>query len=314
MDDFCLGRCWRSAIGSSRFSGAAEWARSIAPTTSRLGQPVAFKFLPEEAANDPALLERFRDEVRIARKVSHPNVCRVYDVGEVEGQTYSLDGVCRRRRPGVAAAADRTAAERQSARDRAPALRRTRGSACQRRAASRSEARQHHARWTRTSGDHRLWTGCSRRPGAGRGGAQRNARLHGARATGRQRGHREERHLLAGPGAVRNFHRQARLQRRQFADLVRSRAAGDISRPSSFRQGSRPAGRASHSALPRSRSRGTGQPTRSRWRPRCRVAIHWPPRWLPAKRLRRRWSPPLARTRACSPGSRSFVSALAFLA
>jgi serine/threonine-protein kinase len=53
-----------------------------------LGQPVALKFLPEEAAQDPGLLERFRSEVRISRKVSHPNVCRVYDVGEVEGQTF----------------------------------------------------------------------------------------------------------------------------------------------------------------------------------------------------------------------------------
>jgi serine/threonine protein kinase len=53
-----------------------------------LGQPVALKFLPEEAAKDPGLLERFRGEVRIARKVSHPNVCRVYDVGEVDGLTY----------------------------------------------------------------------------------------------------------------------------------------------------------------------------------------------------------------------------------
>ncbi|MGB0037289.1 MAG: serine/threonine-protein kinase, partial [Terriglobales bacterium] len=53
-----------------------------------LGQAVALKFLPEEAASDPALLDRFRAEVRIARKVSHPNVCRVYDVGEVAGQTY----------------------------------------------------------------------------------------------------------------------------------------------------------------------------------------------------------------------------------
>lgn len=53
-----------------------------------LGQPVALKFLPEEAAKDPALLERFRGEVRISRKVSHPNVCRVYDVGEVDGQTF----------------------------------------------------------------------------------------------------------------------------------------------------------------------------------------------------------------------------------
>jgi serine/threonine protein kinase len=53
-----------------------------------LGQGVAMKFLPDEAASDEALLERFRGEVRIARRVSHPNVCRVYDVGEVEGQTF----------------------------------------------------------------------------------------------------------------------------------------------------------------------------------------------------------------------------------
>jgi tRNA A-37 threonylcarbamoyl transferase component Bud32 len=53
-----------------------------------LGQPVALKFLPEEASRDESLLERFRNEVRIARRVSHPNVCRVYDVGEVDGHTF----------------------------------------------------------------------------------------------------------------------------------------------------------------------------------------------------------------------------------
>ena len=34
------------------------------------------------------MLERFHGEVRIARQVSHPNVCRVYDIGEVGGATY----------------------------------------------------------------------------------------------------------------------------------------------------------------------------------------------------------------------------------
>ncbi len=53
-----------------------------------LGQPVALKFLPEEASRDESLLDRFRNEVRIARRVSHPNVCRVYDVGEVDGHTF----------------------------------------------------------------------------------------------------------------------------------------------------------------------------------------------------------------------------------
>jgi serine/threonine-protein kinase len=53
-----------------------------------LGQPVALKFLPEAAAKNEEARERFRHEVRIARRVSHPNVCRVYDVGEAEGQTF----------------------------------------------------------------------------------------------------------------------------------------------------------------------------------------------------------------------------------
>jgi len=54
----------------------------------KLGQPVALKFLPRGLSDDPTRLERFYAEVRIARQVSHPNVCRVYDVGEIDGQQY----------------------------------------------------------------------------------------------------------------------------------------------------------------------------------------------------------------------------------
>ena len=53
----------------------------------KLGQPVALKFLPDQL-NDGAALARFHREVRIARQVSHPNVCRVYDIGEVEGRHF----------------------------------------------------------------------------------------------------------------------------------------------------------------------------------------------------------------------------------
>jgi len=53
-----------------------------------LGQPVALKFLPEALERDPERLRRFLNEVKIARQISHPNVCRVYDVGEVDGQHY----------------------------------------------------------------------------------------------------------------------------------------------------------------------------------------------------------------------------------
>jgi tRNA A-37 threonylcarbamoyl transferase component Bud32 len=50
----------------------------------KLGQPVALKFLPNAFAEDPARRERFVAEVRIARQIAHPNVCRVYDIGEAE--------------------------------------------------------------------------------------------------------------------------------------------------------------------------------------------------------------------------------------
>ena len=49
-----------------------------------LEQDVALKFLPPSLTNNPAALDRFRNEVRLARQVSHPNVCRVYDIGEIE--------------------------------------------------------------------------------------------------------------------------------------------------------------------------------------------------------------------------------------
>ena len=44
--------------------------------------------MPEAASRDEEALARFRNEVRTARRVSNPNVCRVYDVGEIDGQTF----------------------------------------------------------------------------------------------------------------------------------------------------------------------------------------------------------------------------------
>jgi serine/threonine-protein kinase len=57
-------------------------------TDLTLGQAVALKFLPETAASDDRALARFYNEVRMARQVTHPNVCRVYDIGQVDGQHY----------------------------------------------------------------------------------------------------------------------------------------------------------------------------------------------------------------------------------
>jgi serine/threonine-protein kinase len=57
-------------------------------TDLKLGQAVALKFLPEARSHDVHVQSRFAGEVRLARQVSHPNVCRVYDLGEIDGQPY----------------------------------------------------------------------------------------------------------------------------------------------------------------------------------------------------------------------------------
>src|SRR5436305_15273656 len=54
----------------------------------KLGQPVALKFLPAALARDPGALARFHNEVRIARQVTHPHVCRIHDVGDADSEPF----------------------------------------------------------------------------------------------------------------------------------------------------------------------------------------------------------------------------------
>src|SRR5439155_25440776 len=53
-----------------------------------LDQPVALKFLPAGVTHDGARLAQFHNELRIARQVSHKNVCRLYDLGEADGRQF----------------------------------------------------------------------------------------------------------------------------------------------------------------------------------------------------------------------------------
>ena len=54
----------------------------------KIGQDIALKLIKPEIASDKKTIERFRNELKTARMISHRNVCRMFDLGDAEGKHF----------------------------------------------------------------------------------------------------------------------------------------------------------------------------------------------------------------------------------
>ena len=213
----------RAATASSAASGKGGMGEVYRADDLKLGQPVALKFLPEVG----------RPRSRAARRSSTPkcgwrgrcripNVCRVYDVGEFDGHTFLsmeyVDG------EDLASLLRRIGRFPQ---DRALELARQ---ICAGLAAAHDRGVLHRdlkpANIMLDGGGRVRITDFGLAGRGGRSAARRHARLHGARAARRRRGHAAQRHLRARPRALRALHRAPRARRRQPGGAHRQARAG----------------------------------------------------------------------------------------
>ena len=137
--------------------GAGGMGEVYKARDTRLDRIVAIKVLPTHLADRSELRERFEREAKTIASLNHPHICVLHDIGHQDGTDYLGDGISRRRNA-RAAAAERSAADGAGIAIRHRDFRRPGQGASQRRDASRSEARQHHADQVRDEAAG-LWLG-----------------------------------------------------------------------------------------------------------------------------------------------------------
>ena len=222
------GRWSPGGSPSSASSPAAAWGRCTRPRTPRCATRVAMKTILPEFAADPNAMERFRREVLLARRITHFNVCRIfelYDTFDPSGDRLLVPhhGAAARRDPGRAAGPHRPAGDRRALGAAPPARRRARGDAPPGRGAPRLQAGERlpgpPARRGRPRPAARRHHRLRHRPRAAPGGEgrrhlddrprglHRDPGVHGPGAADRRDHLGRHRHLRAGHRALRGAHR-----------------------------------------------------------------------------------------------------------
>ena len=148
------GRPSPAATRSSRSSGKGGMGRVYKVFDTEVQEKIALKLLNPEIASDEQTIERFRNELKLARKISHRNVCRMYDLGRAKIDLLHHHGVRARRGPEEPHPPDRAScrAARPSASPARSARAWPRPTA--RRRPPRPQAPEHHDRPGRQRPDH----------------------------------------------------------------------------------------------------------------------------------------------------------------
>jgi TolB-like protein/Flp pilus assembly protein TadD len=68
--------------------GRGGMGRVFKAVDREISEPIALKVLVPEFSLDERMIERFRNELKLARRISHKNVCRIFDLGNYEGTYY----------------------------------------------------------------------------------------------------------------------------------------------------------------------------------------------------------------------------------
>jgi len=89
-----LARMERGTVFASRYEiieelGKGGMGRVYKAYDKKIKENVALKLLNPEIASEAVTLERFSNELKLARKISHRNVCRMYDIGQ-DGTTHYI--------------------------------------------------------------------------------------------------------------------------------------------------------------------------------------------------------------------------------
>jgi len=83
----------RGTLFAGRFEiieelGRGGMGRVYKVRDTQINEDLALKILKPEIASDASMIERFRSELKIARKISHKNICRTHDINEEDGTPY----------------------------------------------------------------------------------------------------------------------------------------------------------------------------------------------------------------------------------